>query len=383
MFESSVLEISRSALEANLRFLRQRVGRDVRFCSVVKGNAYGHGIAEFTELAMNNGIDFFGVYSAAEAYELVRNTNRKPAIYIMGMVEDEAVDWAVHQEIEMCVFDMARLEKIDQQAKKNSLKAKVHLEIETGMNRTGFAEKELTQLSNWLRRRKESIEVVGACTHFSGAECLANDFRIRTQIARYQSAVNTLKEHGIEPRYTHSACSAAVMNYPETISNMVRVGIMQYGYWPNDETFIRFNGNREKNSRVLKRLIRWKSKVMNVKPVRKGEFIGYGTTYLAYRDMTVAIVPVGYAHGYARSLSNAGKVLIRGMEAPVAGNVNMNLISVDVTHIPGVEKGDEVVLIGKQKNKAVSVVSFSELSHQLNYELLTRLPDDIPRIFVD
>jgi alanine racemase len=122
---------------------------------------------------------------------------------------------------------------------------------------------------------------------------------------------------------------------------------------------------------------------MSVKQVKKGEFIGYSTSYLAHQNMKVAVVPVGYSHGFSRSLSNAGKVLIHGIEAPVIGIVNMNAITIDVTHIDGIEKGAEVVLIGNQKNKAISVVSFSELSNQLNYEMLTRLPKDIPRIIVD
>jgi alanine racemase len=122
---------------------------------------------------------------------------------------------------------------------------------------------------------------------------------------------------------------------------------------------------------------------MNVKKVKKGNFIGYGTSYLAHHDMTVAIIPVGYSHGYSRNLSNTGKVLIHGTEALITGIVNMNAITVDVSHIENVEKGDEVVLIGTQKNKTVSVSSFSEMSNMLNYEMLTRLPQDIPRIIVE
>lgn len=122
---------------------------------------------------------------------------------------------------------------------------------------------------------------------------------------------------------------------------------------------------------------------MNLKSVKKGEFIGYSTAYLAHKDMKIAVVPVGYSHGYSRSMSNTGKVLVLGAEAPVVGIVNMNAITIDVTNIEGVEIGDEVVLIGTQKNKTVSVVSFSEMSNQLNYEMLTRLPKDIPRVIVD
>lgn len=155
----------------------------------------------------------------------------------------------------------------------------------------------------------------------------------------------------MKPIYQHTACSAAIMNYPQTVSNMVRVGIMQYGFWPNAETLVRYSGDKERTNKYIKRIITWKSKVMSIKKVKKGEFIGYGTTYLAHHDMVAAFIPVGYAHGYSRNLSNTGKVLIHGAEAPVIGIVNMNAITVDITHIGKTEKGDEVVLIGTQKIK--------------------------------
>lgn len=383
MFESSVIEISKSALQTNLKFLKQRAGDHVKYCSVVKGNAYGHGLTEFVKLSMECDVNYFGVYAAAEAYELVSKIKKRPEIYIMGMTENDAVEWAVKEGIEFCIFDQPRLEAAQKAAKKLKKKAKIHLELETGMNRTGFEEKDITVAGQLIDANKDLFDLKGVCTHFAGAESMANNFRVSQQVSRFYKMMLTVGRTGLKPMYQHAACSAAVMNYPETIGNMVRVGIMQYGFWPNDETFIRFNGEKEKNSRILKRLIRWKSSVMSVKTVKKGDFVGYGTSYLTHREIKVAVVPVGYSHGYSRNLSNTGKVLIRGTEAPVIGIVNMNAITVDVTNIDGVEKGDEVVLIGTQKNKSISVVSFSEMSNQLNYEMLTRLAMDIPRIIVD
>ena len=380
MFESSVIEISKSALQTNLKFLKQKTGAHVKFCSVVKGNAYGHGLTEFVKLAMECDQHYFGVYSADEAYHISKNIKNTPELYIMGMVEGEAIEWAINKGIEFCVFDEKRLEDALKYSKKLKKKAKIHLEIETGMNRTGFYEKEIAIVGELINN---NLEVKGACTHFAGAESMANNFRVSQQIGKFYQTLLTIGKAGLTPTYKHAACSAAVINYPETIGNMVRVGIMQYGFWPNDETFIRYNGDKEKNSKILKRLITWKSRLMNLKSVKKGEFIGYSTSYLAHRDMKIAVVPVGYSHGYSRNMSNTGKVLVRGVEATVVGIVNMNAITIDVTHIEGVEIGDEVVLIGTQKNKTVSVVSFSEMSNQLNYEMLTRLPNDIPRVIVD
>lgn len=383
MYESSVIEISRSALVTNLKFMRQRIGPHAKFCSVVKGNAYGHGLVEFVTLAMDCGLDYFAVYSADEAYKLVSEIKKRPAVYIMGYLESASIEWAISEGVEFCVFDIPRLELALKYAKKLKKKAIIHLELETGMNRTGFDKAGILDAAKLLKKNAALFEIRGACTHFAGAESMANNFRVMQQIDNFGATISTVNECGLTPFYQHSACSAAVMNYPQTIGNMVRIGIMQYGFWPNAESLVRFSGDKERTNKYIKRLITWKTKVMSVKKVKKGSFIGYGTSFLAHRDLTVAFIPVGYAHGYSRNLSNTGKVLIHGNEALVTGIVNMNFITVDVTHINGVQKGDEVVLIGKQKNKTVSVFSFSEMSNQLNYEMLTRLPKDIPRVIVD
>lgn len=383
MFESSVIEISKSALETNLKFLKQRTGHNAKYCSVVKGNAYGHGIAEFANLSMECGITYFAVYSADEAYQIVKSIKKRPDIYIMGYVENEAIEWAIKEGIEFCVFDIQRLDTALSYAKKTKTKAKIHIELETGMNRTGFDEKGIIEAGALITKHAALFDVRGACTHFAGAESMANNFRVAQQIGNFHKSMLSVGRTGMKPVFQHMACSAAVMNYPQTISNMVRIGIMQYGFWPNAETLVRYSGDKERTNKYIKRIITWKSKVMSVKKVKKGEFIGYGTTYLAHTNMTVAFIPVGYAHGYSRNLSNTGKVLIHGAEAPVIGIVNMNAITVDASHITNIEKGDEVVLIGTQKNKTVSVFSFSEMSNQLNYEMLTRLPHAIPRIIVD
>lgn len=383
MFETSVIEISRTALQNNLQFIRQQVGPGTRLCSVVKGNAYGHSLPEFANLAMEFGIDYFAVYSTDEAYRLHQSLQQKADIFIMGAADGDALNWAIENEIEVNVFDFDRLQAAFAFARKAGKKARLHLEVETGMNRTGFDLEELPELCQLLKQNHELFELIGLTTHFAGAESLSNDFRIKKQMLLYSQAKDVFAEYGLVPTYCHIACSAAVMNYPHTICNMVRVGIMQYGFWPNNETFIRYSGHAGEAVNPLRRLIRWKSQVMDVKHVKKGDFIGYGTSYLAHRNMSIAVVPVGYAHGFSRSLSNSGRVLIHGETAPVTGIVNMNVISVDITHIPGVEKGDEVVMIGRQKDKSITVASFGEMSEQLNYELLIRLPKDIPRVVVD
>ncbi len=383
MFETSALTINKEAYRHNLQFIKKQMGTGVRFCSVVKGNAYGHGIAPFVQMAVEEGVDYFAVYSADEAFSLKRAVDSSIDVMMMGMMDGgPALAWAVQNEVEFFVFDTERLNSAIATARKLNKKAKIHIEVETGMNRTGFSLEELTAVFQKISKHENEIDFIGFCTHYAGAESLVNDFRVQQQIALFEEAKEALKATDLHPKYIHSACSAGMMNYPETISNMVRIGIMQYGFWPNEETLVRYNGHSRETDETLKRLISWSSKVMTVKKVKKGDYIGYNTSYQAYADMRVAVIPVGYAFGYSRSLSNSGKVLIKGQEAPICGIVNMNALCADISHIENVSINDVVILIGQQGEHAISVASFGEMSDQLNYELLTRLPQDIPRTII-
>ena len=158
---------------------------------------------------------------------------------------------------------------------------------------------------------------------------------------------------------------------------------MQYGLWSSKETFMYYLAKNKDALDPLKRVISWKSKIENIKEVKSGEFVGYGTTFMTEGDMKIALIPVGYSDGYSRSLSNQGRVLVNGIRASVVGIINMNSIMIDITLIPDVEIGDEVVLIGNQNDMDVTIASFSELSNLLNYELLTRIPSEIPRYITE
>ena len=185
-----------------------------------------------------------------------------------------------------------------------------------------------------------------------------------------------------DPEIGHACCSAGILRYPKISLQMVRVGIMQYGHWPSTETRIEFLTKRKIVESPLRRVLSWKSHVMGIKKVKPGQFVGYGTSFQAPVETSVAIIPVGYSHGYSRSLSNQGFVLINGKRAPVIGLVNMNAFSVNINEIPETRIGDEVILIGATDDDEITVSSFGVLSRQLNYELLTRLPRSIPRVIV-
>lgn len=240
-------------------------------------------------------------------------------------------------------------------------------------------EKTLKAALNFIQAHPEHIDLQGICTHFAGAENEKNNQRIEKQMKRF----NQLKKHFpktlLENVRIHTSCSAGLTNFQQYNHDLIRVGIMHYGFWPNKESWNRFSKRNKMDKSPLKRVISWKSHIMSIKRVKKGEFVGYGDTYKAEHDMIIAIVPVGYSHGFSRSLSNCGFALVRGIQSPVIGIVNMNSIALNISHCYASEPGDEVVLIGKQGNREITVNSFSESMHMLNYELLTRLPRNIPR----
>lgn len=384
MLPTSKITISRKALKDNHKFIRQQIGEKVQISWVVKGNAYGHGIETFVPLAVDCGANHFSVFDAGEAYRLKNSVQDKPVkIMIMGMIEDAHLEWAIENDIEFYVFEPERLESTVKAARKVGKRAKVHVEIETGMNRIGYETHELEGVANLLKQNADVLAFQGLCTHLAGAESIANYVRVTQQRKTYKRILKWFGNQGLKPSIKHIACSAAAMRYPPTQMDMVRIGILQYGFWPSRETFIEYNSQFHPEENPLKRLISWKSQVMDTKTVKPTEYVGYGTSYMATQELKVATIPVGYGHGFARSLSNAGRVLIRGKRVGVIGMVNMNAITVDISQVEGVERGDEVVIIGYQGDLELSVSAFGEFSQQVNYELLTRLPMDIPREVVD
>ncbi len=384
MFKTtSVLELSKSALKNNISFLKEILGENIRFSSVIKGNAYGHGIEQFVPLAEEAGIDHFSVFSGDEAFRVFKSTVNNSEIMVMGWLDEEELQWAINNEISFWIFDSERLDKAISISKKLKKKAKIHLEIETGMNRTGLSIESLDYVLNKLIGNPNSYSLEGICTHFAGAESVANYVRVKRQISKFNKIYKTIIKLGFKPKCRHTACSAAALSYPKTRMDMVRIGIAQYGYWPTTETFIQYVLKKADRTDPLNRIISWKSQVMVTKKVMAGEFINYGNTYLAQEEKLIAIIPVGYSHGFNRTLSNLGRVLIHGQRVGVIGMVNMNMLIADVTLMPDVKKGDEVVLIGKQGDLEITVASFSEISNEVNYELLVRLPERINRIITN
>jgi alanine racemase len=336
-------------------------------------------------MAESAGIDSFAVFDAGEAEQALNIKQPKTDIMIMGMIDNDELEWAIENEISFFVFDSDRLEYAVLAAQKTGQRARIHVEIETGMNRTGFTINNLDKVIEGLRAHQQSLILEGVCTHYAGAESISNHARIMQQIEIFNKARNKFDTEGLRPKYYHSACSAAALTYKNTIMDMVRFGIAQFGFWPSQETRM-FNMLSKEDGFIkdpLNQILRWKSRIMSIKKVPKGEFVGYGTTALMTEKSIIATVPVGYAYGFSRNLSNIGHVLVKGRKAGVIGMVNMNVILINITGIPEVKKNDEVVLIGKQGRKRITVSSFCNITDNVNYELLTRLPESIPRQVIE
>ncbi|MCO6480870.1 MAG: alanine racemase, partial [Phaeodactylibacter sp.] len=241
MLPTSQIEISKRALENNLRFLKEQMGSDVLISSVVKGHAYGHTIEKFVPLAEACGMKHFSVFDANEAYRVKRAaSNPETEVMVMGMIDSNQMEWAVENGVAFFTFEMERLEKALQAARRVKRPARVHIELETGMNRTGFDGYQLPEVAHILRSNPEQLHFEGLCTHFAGAESIANYVRIKNQRRAFKNIYKWFLRQGLTPRLRHTACSAAAIRYPPTRMDMVRIGIIQYGFWPSRETFIDF-----------------------------------------------------------------------------------------------------------------------------------------------
>ncbi|MEX0812025.1 MAG: alanine racemase [Chitinophagales bacterium] len=379
MLHTSYIELSKKALNNNIRYLKSLAKKDTRYSMVIKANAYGHGIEDILPLIEECGVDHFSVFSVAEAKRAHKIKNKDCDLMILGWVDTDEISWAIEHEVSFFVFTIERLRAACQVAKKMRKPAGIHIEVETGMHRTGFDTEELKEAVQIIKDNEDYFEVKGVCTHFAGAEEMASFDRVEKQIQNFNEACSWINEQNIYPEYRHAACSAALFNFPDTAMDLMRIGISSYGFWPSTETKLLHLREKEGEEDPLERVLNWKSVVLSVKHVAENEYVSYGKSYLTNRPTTIVTIPVGYGYGFSRTLSNKGHVLIHGKLVPVVGKVNMNMVVVDVTDLDTVEVGDEVVLIGKQGEEAITVDSFSDMNNSMNYELLTRLPDHIPK----
>jgi alanine racemase len=372
------VEIDSERLMHNLRLFRRLVGNERKLLVVVKSNAYGHGILEVSEISVQGGADWLGVYSLEEGLELRSHGLRCP-ILVMGYIPSANLGSAIDSGLTMGVSSLDVLKALKEKTGASGLKARVHLKLETGLNRLGLNGKELNEAFAILGE-SPGISVEGLYTHFANIEdTLCHDFA-QQQLATFKKLSQEITVRlGGAPLIRHSACTAAALLFPDTYFEMVRAGIGAYGMWPSKETLITAL-ETQKHLLELQPVITWKSRIAQVKRVKPGDTIGYGRSYRVTRPARIAVIPTGYADGYDRALSNRGYVLIDGKEAPVLGRICMNVFMVDITHIPKASLEDEVVLLGRQGDGTISADTLAELIGTINYEVTTRINPLLPRV---
>lgn len=371
----SWIETDLDALAHNVATFRARIGSERRLMIVVKANAYGHGIAEVGLAACRFGADWLGVFTLDEALCL-RSAGVTAPILVFGPVPVASAPLAAAGEIRLTVPSPEYLEALLASGVSG---LSVHAKVETGTNRQGLFPRDLACLTALAGHPRVTLE--GLYTHFADIEDTTEHQFAETQLERFRSATTHLAEQGLRPPLLHTACTAAALLFEETYFNMVRVGIGAYGLWPSKET--RVSATRLGVDPVnLRPLMTWKTRISQIKTLEPGEYVGYGRTWRARRLTRLAILPVGYANGYDRGLSNHSHVLVRGQRAPLCGRVMMNMCAVDVTDLPDALAGDEVVLLGRQGEECIPADMLAGWLGTINYEVVTRAEPFGPRICV-
>lgn len=375
------IELSEKAYAENIRFFRTIVGDTVELSVVIKSNAYGHGWLPVAQMAASHGADSYCVQTLDEALAL-RRAGFHQDVLIMGSIANNAVGEAVRNSFRIAICSRESLRDLVESIKGLSQIARVHLKMETGFYRQGLDRKELLWCLDEIKRTP-TISVEGAYSHLSTSDDMNSDTYTDCQIKRFKRMVGVIETSGFHGVKKHIAGSAAALRFPGAYFDMVRLGIGQYGLWPSKESALLYKvGNRWGGVEPIKPVLSWKCRITQVKKVPAGSFIGYGASYKAMRNMRIGILPVGYADGYSRHLSNRGLVLVQGKRVPVVGRVCMNLTMVDVTNVPYVRPGEEVVLVGRQGEDAITTDDVAALLGTINYEVVTRINWQIPRIVI-
>lgn len=377
------LEINKKALRNNIQQFKRLIGDGIKLMVVVKSNAYGHGLIEVAKISLENKVDWLGVDSIDEAIQL-RKTGIDAPILILGYTPLARLKEAVENNVRLVIYNKETIKKLSELVHRTSniehRTINTHLKVETGTSRQGILKEDILDFVK-LVKDCPKIEIEGLYTHFANIEDTTDHGFAQSQLRRFKEAVDLLEKNGIKVSIKHTACSAAVILFPETYFDMVRLGISMYGLWPSKETFV---SAREKNRKInLEPVLTWKTKVAQIKKIKAGTPVSYGLTEKVSQDSKIAILPIGYWDGYDRKLSGIGNVLIRGKRCKVLGRVCMNMIMVDVSHLPEIELEDEVVLLGKQGAEQITAEEIAQKIGTINYEVVTRINPRIPRMIIE
>ena len=359
--------IDLGALRENVQNIRRQLRPGVQLTAVVKADAYGHGAAKIYPVLRQCGVERYAVAMWQEGAAL-RQAGVTEPILILGDTADEEMEKVLEYDLEPAIFTLSMAQRLEEAARKFGRTVRVHIKLDTGMGRIGFvctqeSAREILQIG-----RMRHLKIEGLFTHFARADETDKTYA-REQYASYEKMERILREQGLEIPLRQVDNSAAIMEMKGTQQTMVRAGIILYGLYPSPEV--------DRSLLKLRPVLSWRAHVSYVKTVETGTPISYGGTWTASRRSVIATIPVGYADGYNRGLSNRGYVLIHGKKAPICGRVCMDQFMVDVTEIPGVERGTPVTLLGE----GMDAEQMAELLGTISYEVLCAISSRVPRIY--
>ena len=384
------IEIDRKAIKHNFSVFRKFVPKKCKILGVVKSNAYGHNLTEFSLELEKIGTDFIGVDSIVEAIALRREGVKIPVL-VLGYTLPEMLAEAVEKNISIAVSSFETLEEIKKLTLSSSRMRgsrldsrfhgndrnglKIHIKVDTGMGRHGFLIEDIDKVIKILKKLS-NIKTEGLFTHFSSAKNPAFPEYTKGQIEKFKKWTEAFKEADLKV-IKHACATSGTLLFPEAYFDMVRVGIGLYGVYPSKEVeaFV-------KDRVSLVPVMVWKTIIAEMKKLPKGSKIGYDGTEVLKRDSVVAICPIGYWHGYFRALSSIGRVLVNGQQAKVIGRVCMDIIMIDITGIKGVKVNDEVIILGKSGKESVKIGDVADMIDVSSYEFVTRINPLIKRFYI-
>lgn len=382
MERGPIAEIDLSAVAHNLRAAKKIIGNRT-VIAVVKADGYGHGAVEVSRRLVKEGASYLAVAYTSEAVVLRRSGIKTPIIVLFD--KNNIEDYFKYSLIPV-VHDVKTAQRFSKEAKARKHNINLHIKVDTGMGRLGFnmedIEKEMSAIS-----KMNSISVKGLMSHFSDAGLYDRSSPL-VQVERFNKIRNILYGKGVKSLLCHMANSAAVMTLPESYLDAVRPGLMLYGHSPIEpsaisrQSSVRNSELKTLNSKLIPAMT-VKTKILSIRRFKKGTPVSYGGAFITARESLIAVLPVGYADGYPRILSNNADVVIRGKRAPVAGRICMDTTMADVTEIRGVSEGDEVILLGREKNTAVTAAELAEKAGTIPYEILTSLGNKSRRVYIN
>lgn len=365
-------EVDLDVLSHNIRAFRRHINERIRMFAVVKANAYGHGAVEIAKEALGAGADALAVAFLDEALQL-RNHGIEAPVLVMGYTDPDGYKEAIEKKVTLTLFDATSISDLTRVAKEIGEKPKIHVKVDTGMGRLGYTE--LADMLELVRAvdRESLIELDGIFTHYSSADEIDKTYT-EQQFRKFQSLIDQAGQEGIRPPWVHAGNSATAIELPDFTFDAIRLGIAMYGLPPSKEV----NGE----NLPLKPVLSLKSQIVFLKEVPPNTGISYGAAYRTTKREKIATVPIGYADGYTRLLTGQGEALVRGKRVPIVGRICMDQLMLEVTDLPDVRVGDEVVLIGSQGDEEITANELAAKLGTINYEITCKISARVPRVYL-